>query len=84
MDAAEGDHLGVGGGRLAREAERVAHVVGDVLDLRHLVVVGEDDRVALRRERADLLAEGSDLGGRERVRALGLDRRELLHEPFLS
>ena len=49
-----------------------------------LVVVGEDDGVALRRERADLLAESSDLLGRESVRCDGLDRRELLHEPFLS
>ena len=64
VDAAEGDHLGVGVGRLAREPERVADEVGDVLDLRQLVVVGEDDRVALRRQLADLLAESSDLSGR--------------------
>ena len=32
-----------------REPERVADVVGHVLDLGHLVVVGEDDRVALAR-----------------------------------
>ena len=64
VDAAEGDHVGVGGGRLAREAERVAHVVGDVLDLGQLVVVGEDHRVALGGERADLLAQLSDLLGR--------------------
>ena len=43
----------LGGRRLAREAERVADVVGDVLDLGHLVVVGEDHGVAgLRRARA--------------------------------
>ena len=46
-------------GRLAREPERVADVVGDVLDLGHLVVVGEDDRVALGGERADLVARAS-------------------------
>ena len=40
-----------------REAERVADVVGDVLDLGHLVVVGEDHRVALRRERAYLVLQ---------------------------
>ena len=50
----------------AREAERVAEVVGDVLDLGQLVVVGEDHRVALGGERADLLAQGSDLLRRER------------------
>ena len=48
VDAAEDDRLGVGRGRLAREAERVADVVGHVLHLGHLVVVGEDHRVALR------------------------------------
>ena len=42
------------GGRLAREPERVAHEVGDVLDLGHLVVVGEDHRVALGGERTHL------------------------------
>src|SRR5919106_221810 len=47
VDAAEDDHLGVGGGGAAREPERITHVVGDVLDLGHLVVVGEDDGVAL-------------------------------------
>jgi hypothetical protein len=46
--------------------------------------VGEDDGVSLHRERANLLAEVSDLVGRESVRNAGLDRRELLHEPFLS
>ena len=47
---------------LAREPERVADEVGDVLHLGHLVVVGEDDRLALLRERADLLVHRRDLG----------------------
>ena len=55
--------------RLAREPERVAHVVGDVLDLGQLVVVGEDDRVALRGQRADLVREPLDLGRRQTRRA---------------
>ena len=55
VDAAEDDHVGVGGGRLAREPERVADEVGDVLDLGQLVVVGEDHGVALGRERAHLV-----------------------------
>ncbi len=38
-------------------AERVADEVGHVLDLGHLVVVGQDDRAALGRERADLVLE---------------------------
>ena len=64
----------------AREAEAVAEMIGDVLDLGQLVVVGEDHRVALRGELADLLAERSDLlRGELRVGA-GLDRRQLLHE----
>ena len=50
---------GVGRGRLAREAERVADVVGHVLHLGHLVVVGEDDRVALAGELAHLLVRAS-------------------------
>ena len=64
VDAAEDDRGRVGGGRLAREAERVADVVGHVLHLGHLVVVGEDDRVALARELADLLLQRGDLCGR--------------------
>ena len=42
--------------RPAREAERVADEVGDVLDLGQLVVVGEDHRVALGGERPHLAA----------------------------
>ena len=41
--------------------ERVAHEVGHVLDLGHLVVVGEDDGVALLGERAHLVLEAGDL-----------------------
>src|ERR1700753_1229863 len=40
--------------------------------------------VRLHRERADLLAERSDLRRSEFRGNSGLDRRELLHEPFLS
>ena len=39
--------VGVGGGGLLREPERVADEVGDVLDLGALVVVRQDHRVAL-------------------------------------
>ena len=41
----------------AREAERIADVVGDVLHLGPLVVVGEDHGVPSRRERADLVVQ---------------------------
>jgi hypothetical protein len=47
VDAAEHDRRRLDLGGDPRQPERVAHVVGDVLDLGHLVVVGEDDRVAL-------------------------------------
>ena len=40
--------VGVRARGFVREPERVADEVGDVLHLGHLVVVGEDDRVALR------------------------------------
>ena len=54
VHAAEGDDRAVGLGGLLGEAERVADVVGHVLDLGPLVVVGQDDGVALAGERADL------------------------------
>jgi hypothetical protein len=60
VDAAEGDRLGVRRRSLPREAERVADEVGHVLHLRHLVVVGEDDGVALARERAHFLMQLGD------------------------
>ena len=59
--AAKGDDLGVGGGRLARQVEAVADEIGEVLDFRLLVIMGEDDRVAL-------LLQARDLG--EQVEAL--------------
>ena len=48
-------------GRLLGEPERVADVVGDVLDLGQLVVVGEDHRVALGGERPHLVLQGGDV-----------------------
>ncbi len=53
-DAAEGDHLGVGGRRLARQIEAVADEIGEVLDCRLLVIMGEDHRVALALQPLDL------------------------------
>ena len=66
VHAAEGDRRGVGRGALVREAERIADVVGDVLHLGELVVVGEDDRVALGAR-----ARGPRPAGRGRPRARG-------------
>ena len=53
-DAAEGDHLGVGRRRLARQIEAVADEIGEVLDLRLLVIMGEDHGVALALQPLDL------------------------------
>ena len=61
VDAAERDHVVGGSGRLDREAERVADVIGDVLDLGQLVVVGEDHGAALGGERAYLVLHGGDV-----------------------
>ena len=54
VHAAEDDRVGVRGGGLAGEPQRVAHDVRDVLHLGPLVVVGEDDGVARGGERTDL------------------------------
>ena len=66
MDAAEDDYVGLGLGRLLGEAQRIAHEVGDVLDFRHLVVVGENDRVKLLLEHKDLARERVELRARHR------------------
>ncbi len=58
--------------RLAGEPERVADVVGHVLDLGHLVVVGEDHRAALGGQRAHLAPCSSAISCGERTRGAGL------------
>ena len=55
VDAAEHDRRRLGLGRDPGQPERVADVVGDVLDLRQLVVVGQDHGVALGGQRTHLL-----------------------------
>ena len=52
--AAKGDHVGVGRRRLARQIEAVADEIREVLDFRLLVIMGEDDRVALALQPLDL------------------------------
>ena len=54
VDAREHDHAGRARGGQAGQGERVADVIGHVLDLRGLVVVREDHGVAPRRQPADL------------------------------
>ncbi|MEJ7719601.1 MAG: hypothetical protein WKF58_03800 [Ilumatobacteraceae bacterium] len=55
VHAAEHDGVGIRVGCDARQGERVADVVGDVLDVGELVVVGEQDGVALRCQLVHLL-----------------------------
>src|SRR5690606_32386736 len=54
------------------EAERIAHVVGDLLNGLDLVVVGEDDGVAFALEGEDFLLDGRErrrgVAGRENER----------------
>ena len=69
-DAAKGDHVGVGRLRLAAEIEAVADEVGNVLDLGRLVIMGEDDRVALLAQPVDLGAQVEALRGWHWVRSL--------------
>jgi hypothetical protein len=60
-DAAEGDDFAVEFPGFAGEFEAVADDVGEFLDLGFLVVVGEDDRVALALQREDLVGDaGTD------------------------
>ena len=48
VDAGQDDHPGIGAHRLARERQAVAGDVGDAVEnLRRLVIVREDDGVAL-------------------------------------
>ncbi len=65
VDAAEDDRGGLEAGRLAAELEGVADEIGRVLDLRDLVVVGENDGVLLPFQLGD---PGQDV---HRVRPLG-------------
>jgi hypothetical protein len=61
VNAAEDDRLGIRFGGLLLESERVADVVGNVLDLGQLVIVGEDHRTALGGERPHLFLEEGDV-----------------------
>ena len=54
MDAAKHDDLGVADlAGLARQLQRIADEIGDLEDLRALVIVGQDHRFALRLEPVD-------------------------------
>ena len=64
VHAAEGDHRRVAGSGLTGERERVPEEIRHVLDLRALVVVRKDDRVALAGEFANLVLQFGDLARR--------------------
>ncbi len=57
MDAAEHDDVGLGLLRLEAQPQRIADIIGDVLDLRDLVIVRQDDGVALAFEAQDFLRQ---------------------------
>ncbi len=57
MDAAEDDDIGLGGLGVVGEAERVADVICDVLDVAGLVIMGEDDGVPGLFQGEDFLLE---------------------------
>ena len=74
MNAAKDDDIGLGLGGLLGEAKRVAYLIGHVLDLRHLIVVGKNDRVKLLLEHKDLARQRIKLRSRHR-----LAHRETIH-----
>src|SRR5439155_1596173 len=82
VDAAEDDRIGVRRGRLLREAQRVAHVIGHVLHLGNLVVVREDDGAALCGERTYLVLHTADLcDGHATSRETSRERAECVSAP---
>lgn len=62
VDAAKCDDIGVGFFCLKGKPQRVANVVSDLLDFGDLVVVGEDDGVALFLKAQDFLTEVNGFG----------------------
>ena len=56
-DAAEGDDVGLGRGRLARQVEAVADEIGEVLDFGRLIIMCQDDGVALALQPLDVGAQ---------------------------
>src|SRR5690606_20508662 len=63
LDAAKGDDVGVGLRRLARQLERIADEIGEVLDFGLLIIMREDDGVAF-------LAEPFDFGAQVEAREI--------------
>src|SRR6266404_5215347 len=57
MDAAEKNHVGIGLRGLVTQAQRIAHEIGDFLQLGHLVVVRQNDSLALSGQLAELFRQ---------------------------
>ena len=57
MHAAENNDIGAGLGGLLGQSKRIAHEIRDILDLRHLVIVSEDDGIQLLLERKNFLRQ---------------------------
>ena len=58
VNAAEGDHIGIGAGGLAGQLKRVTDEIGDVLNFRFLVVVREHHGIAFPLQPLDRLHKG--------------------------
>ena len=46
MHAAKDDHLGVGGGGLSAQAQRIADKIGDILHFAGLIIMGKNNGFA--------------------------------------
>ena len=68
VDAAKSDDVGLRLGRPVGEAERVAHVIRQLLDLGSLVVVGENDGMALVFQALDFVGQEHGITMNARVR----------------
>ena len=74
MNAAKDNDIRAGLGRLLRKSEGIADVIRDVLDFRHLIIMGEDDCIQLFLERDDVAGKRVQPGRRN-----GLAERKAIH-----
>ena len=57
LHTAKRDDIGIGGRRLARQFQRIAHEIGQILNFRLLVVMRQNDRVAFLAQAVNLRAQ---------------------------
>ena len=90
MDAAKQNHVSVGFGCLVTQAQRVADKIRNVLQLRHLIVMRENNGVSLMLEllqrfgKIDTWANSSDGGLDVEVCTRGYHRGILQFSGFLQ